>query len=303
MNIFVRSALSLFIALAGVIAIAITGVPSSAATMQSPISISVDNYQAYQAELAPYAPFSVYGWCTDPYLAQRPGNYQAQLDKLAAVSNVDKAIIFSSLATLQAKIGDAPYWHSIGVTRLMYNTEGELTPAAEMATLNSPDPNVNAVALFAAAASGAGFSSSWGPIRNAADGVSDNAIKAMMSEGLGGIGLQEQKFIEIACAADRLNAVKATIIRYRRLAAGRPFTYSVQIMAGRCLSGDTYAKANCSHEKCTKDYDHCRTFLNAIRPAISEVGIFAMGMESEKLPAMIQAIRKLNSVYLPLLAE
>ena len=77
----------------------------------------------------------------------------------------------------------------------------------------------------------------WGPVRRTVDSVSDQTIRTMISAGVTGLAIQEQKFIETQPANSRLSAVNQTRNRYLRLAQEEgvaDFTFHVQIMHQRC---------------------------------------------------------------------
>lgn len=153
---------------------------------------------------------------------------EGQVHKMLMVTSYDEALRLISQATeLQAA----------GVNWLGFNTENGLTPAGEMNSLNNPDPAINIVARLATLATANGFTLLWGPIRNTTDNVSDAAIQTMMTAGLRGVALQEQKFIETEPAAQRASAVARTRERYLALANElgiTNFTIHVQIMHERC---------------------------------------------------------------------
>lgn len=152
---------------------------------------------------------------------------------------VEKMLMVASYAEVERLMGQAGQLKEAGVTILGFNSENGqgMTPADEMQTLNSGDPNVNVVARSAKLASENGFKVIWGPVRNMVDSVSDQAILAMMASGVTGLAIQEQKFIENQPAQARLAAVNQTRERYLRLAQQanvHEFTFHVQIMQERC---------------------------------------------------------------------
>jgi hypothetical protein len=129
--------------------------------------------------------------------------------------------------------------HAAGVTIVGLNTENGpgMTPPEEMETLFNPDPNVNVVARVAQLATENGFSVMWGPIRNVTDRVSDDVIRTIITAGVRGLAMQEQKFIETQPAQERAQAVIQTRDRYLTLARDMSvddFSFHVQIMHQRC---------------------------------------------------------------------
>ncbi len=170
------------------------------------------------------------------YVYAREGDLNGMLDLSAPV---EKMMMVTSYDEVQRLMNRADQLRAAGVTTLGFNSENgpRMTPADEMRTLNSSDPNVNVVARAAKLATGNGFKVMWGPIRNTVDSLSDEAILTMMSSGVSGLAIQEQKFIENQPADARLSAVRQTRERYLRLAgqAGiNDFTFHVQIMQQRC---------------------------------------------------------------------
>jgi hypothetical protein len=152
---------------------------------------------------------------------------------------VDKMLMVTSYSELEHLMERADELQAAGVTIVGLNTESgpEITPREEMETLDSPDPNVNIVARAARLATQNGFDILWGPVRVTADKVSDASIRTMMEAGISGLALQEQKFIEVQPAEERLVEVNRTRERYLQLAqeAGVDnFTFHVQIMPQRC---------------------------------------------------------------------
>ena len=129
--------------------------------------------------------------------------------------------------------------HAAGVTIVGLNTENGpgMTPPEEMETLFNPDPNVNVVARVAQLATENGFGVMWGPIRNVTDRVSDDVIRTIITAGVRGLAMQEQKFIETQPAQERAQAVIQTRDRYLALARDMSvdeFSFHVQIMHQRC---------------------------------------------------------------------
>jgi len=247
-----------------------------------PIMIAASNYAYYRDQLLAYRPFMVYAWATDPALSN-PNQYDNELDILASIDDdgVEEYIMFSSYQTLEQKLaqpGHADYLRSIGVTGLGFNSEGFMTPAEEMNSLDSADPQTNAVARFAAIAEENGFTVLWGPIRATADAVGDPAIGAMFGAGLDGVGLQEQRYIESACVPARANAVAQTAARYRQIASGAGVSahVNVQIMPSRCLTGDNYAASQCG-TTIQADFDHCADFVGEILDDADSLAIWASG--------------------------
>lgn len=156
---------------------------------------------------------------------------------LAMEGDVEKMLMATSFGELNAMMARGDELHAAGVTTVGLNTENGLTPPDEMRTLNSTDPDVNIVARMAELARENGFSALWGPVRITADEVSDAALRAMMASGVEGLAIQEQKFIEVAPAQVRYDAVLQTRGRYLRLADElgiEGFGFHVQIMQQRC---------------------------------------------------------------------
>lgn len=165
---------------------------------------------------------------------------ESDLDGMLSLqAPVEKMLMVTSLEEVQRLVQRQDELKAAGVTIIGFNTENGtgMTPAAEMQTLDSADPNVNVVARAAQLATENGFKVIWGPVRRTVDSLSDGAIRTMIAAGVSGIAIQEQKFIENQDAATRLNAVQNTRERYLRLARGEgveDFTFHVQIMQQRC---------------------------------------------------------------------
>jgi hypothetical protein len=158
---------------------------------------------------------------------------------LALDAPVEKMLMVTSYAEVQRAVERAGELQAAGITTVGFNSENGsgMTPGNEMQTLNSPDPEVNVVARAAKLATENGFEVMWGPVRNTVDSLSDGAIRTMISAGVSGLAIQEQKFIETQPADSRLSAVMRSRERYLRLAreAGvDDFTFHVQIMQQRC---------------------------------------------------------------------
>jgi hypothetical protein len=252
---------------------------------QMPIMFAAGHYITYKSQLAPYGPYIVYGWAADPAL----GMYDKQLQTLAQINDpgVQKMLMFSSTKTAQSKLSDAShvsYLKSIGVTGIGYNSEGDKTPASEMQNLAS------AVSQFAALTKAAGFQLVWGPIRATADNTPDGSYNQMIGAGLGGIGLQEQKFIEASCVGPRVAAVKATSNRLKQLAGGKAFDVQVQIMPSRCINGDSYAAKSCGSSGA--QFHHCQQFADQIAPYVDSIAIWASSpTDNANLVPLIKALR------------
>jgi len=168
------------------------------------------------------------------YARERDLNGMLTLD-----APVEKMLMVTSYDEVQRLVAQADQLQAAGVTTFGFNSENGtgMTPADEMRTLNSADPNVNVVARAARLATENGFEVMWGPVRNTVDSLSDEAIRTMISAGVSGLAIQEQKFIETQTADSRLSAVIRTRDRYLRLARAAgvdEFTFHVQIMHQRC---------------------------------------------------------------------
>jgi hypothetical protein len=158
---------------------------------------------------------------------------------LALNAPVKKMLMVASYAEVQRAVERADELKAAGISTIGFNSENGsgMTPANEMQTLDSPDPEVNVVARAAKLATENGFEVIWGPVRNTVDSLSDGAIRAMISAGVSGLAMQEQKFIETQSADSRLTAVMRSRERYLRLAGEAgvdDFTFHVQIMQQRC---------------------------------------------------------------------
>ncbi len=261
-----------------------------------PIMIAAANYVQYQADLRQYAPYIVYAWCSDPAI-QRPGAYEREIQLLESIADpgVEKWVMYSSLATMREKLSNPSHvqqLHQMGVTTLGFNTEGGITPDPELQTLQSPDPNVNVVALFASEADAHGFQTVWGPIRMVLENTRDQVVTMLFEAGLDGIALQEQNFINSACVQERATAVHQTAERYAQL-AGRDIHVCVQVMPSTCLEGDTWAQQHAN--ECgwapTETYGQCTAFVEAILPDVDSIAIWAMGPDRQRLPDLVAAIR------------
>ena len=242
-----------------------------------PFMIAADNYLEMQGQLQGLGPFIVYAWCTDPAIAR----YDQQIGVLEQIDapGVTEMVMFSSHVTMTstlARPGELERLQNAGVTVLGYNTEGFMTPAGEMNSLNSSSAQDNAVARFASIASDNGFESIWGPIRLVVDQVPDAAISTMDSASLNGVAMQEQRFIEGSCVADRSAAVSASAARYRSI-AGDDFSVTVQIMPTRCDAGDSYGIQNCGLDAQSPRFSHCRGLVEEIAPDIDYLAVWASG--------------------------
>ena len=170
------------------------------------------------------------------YVYARERDLKGMLDLHAPV---EKMLMVASYDEVRRLVGQADQLKAAGVTIIGFNSENGtgMTPADEMRTLNSADPNINVVARAAKLATENGFEVMWGPVRNTVDSLSDEAIRTMIAAGVTGLAIQEQKFIENQAADFRLSAVLRTRERYLRLAREEgieDFTFHVQIMHQRC---------------------------------------------------------------------
>ena len=152
---------------------------------------------------------------------------------------VEKMLMVTSYSEVQRAVERVDELQAAGISMIGFNSENGtgMTPGNEMQTLNSSDPEVNVVARAAKLATENGFEVMWGPVRNTVDSLSDEAVRTMISAGVSGLAMQEQKFIESQGADSRLTAVMRSRERYLRLAreAGvDDFTFHVQIMQQRC---------------------------------------------------------------------
>jgi hypothetical protein len=240
-----------------------------------PIWIAAYNYVELEDELAGLGPFVVYGWASDPAF----GGFDGQLALLQQIDapDVTEIIMLSSWTTLESVL-DAPgaeALHAAGVVGFGYNTEGMMTPPAQMQALDDPSPQSNPVAIFATLAAEHGFWTVWGPIRVTVDAVSDPAIAAMVAGGLRGVALQEQQPIEQSCVSARVDAVEATAARYRTIAGDPGFEVHVQVMPSRCTNGDAFASSECGMAPGLPAYTHCGDFAGEIAPTIDALAIWA----------------------------
>ncbi len=240
----------------------------------TPIWIAATNYLQLQDELGDLGPFVVYGWATDPAF----GGYAQQLDVLSQIDadDVTKIVMLSSWTTLESVLtpDGVAALEAAGVEGFGFNTEGMMTPPAQMQALNDPTES-NPVAIFSTLAAEHGFWTVWGPIRVTADAVSDAAIEAMVAGGVRGVALQEQQFIEASCVDGRAAAVEATAERYRAVAGDPAFEVHVQVMPSRCANGDGYAVAMCGMDGGHPPFAHCEAFASAIAPSVDAMAIWA----------------------------
>ena len=190
---------------------------------------------------------------------------------------LDKMLMVTSMGELERLMVRANELRAAGVTTVGLNTENGpgMTPAAEMQTLNNPDPQVNFVARAARLATENGFAVLWGPVRRTVDTLSDATVRTMMEAGVRGLAIQEQKFIETQPAQARLQAVNQTRARYLRIAGElgiEDFTFHVQIMQQRC-----------------PNLDNCVTFVQLLEEIpVHSIAIWSNGPIP---PSFVSAIR------------
>ena len=145
------------------------------------------------------------------YVYARERDLNGMLDLNAPV---EKILMVTSIDEVQRLMRQSDQLKAAGVTTIGFNSENGtgMTPADEMSTLNSADPAVNVVARAAQLAAANDFEVMWGPVRRTVDTLSDDAIRTMIAAGVGGLAIQEQKFIESQDASIRLSAVP--FVRY-----------------------------------------------------------------------------------------
>ncbi|MCI0399204.1 MAG: hypothetical protein L0332_06565 [Chloroflexi bacterium] len=158
---------------------------------------------------------------------------------LAMDAPVQKMLMVTSYEETNRLMARAAELQVAGVTIVGLNTEGGpgMTPPDELQSINDPNPETNLIARVARLATANGFQVIWGPIRNVTDSTSDAVIRTILSAGVTGLALQEQKFIERQPAQERATAVSQTRQRYLALAAEAGvahFGIHVQIMHQRC---------------------------------------------------------------------
>lgn len=257
-----------------------------------PIWIAAANYLEQRDELAGLGPFVVYAWASDPAFA----GFEQELGLLQQIDDpeVTEIIMLSSWTTLESVLQSpgADALHAAGVEGFGYNTEGMMTPAAQMQALDDPSPQSNPVAIFSSLAAEHGLWTVWGPIRLTVDAVSDQAIAAMVAGGLRGVALQEQQPIEQSCVGSRVDAVEATAARYRAIAGDPGFELHVQVMPSRCADGDAFAVAECGMAPGRPTYAHCGDFAGEIAPTIDALAIWASSpTDRAGLVPLVEALR------------
>ena len=250
--------------------------PARAGAVGLPLMLDYRNYDLT------FGPAFVYAWYTERAIERGGmGILSPQLNGLAAMPNagLTKMLMVSSVARLDHVLreeGEA--LRRSGIAVIGYNTENAVgTPAGEMAALGDSTP-ANLVARAAALAEAAGLQLIWGPIRDTADRVPDSAIAAMVTAGLDGLALQEQKGIESQPVEQRVQAVERTAARYRAL-GGAGFHVSVQIMPTRCPNTAAGRWAVCAD------------FVSRIAGSVDSVAIWASdAADRAALPQLVQAL-------------
>lgn len=272
------------------------------------IAMSIDNYLDHQVQLQPYHPYEVFGWATNPAIVDPAPpfkylNYQRAVENLRDATEVgDKTLVFSSWQTLDMVLSgsDPNYLYtaddlaSFGINMLAYNAEGLMTPQEELDNILNPDPTQNAVVKFINIANIYNFSVIWGSYRNLADQLSDDLWLMFINSGLDSTGLQEQKFIETACAQERIIAVSNTVNRLQNLAGANPLEITVQIMPSRCIIGNEYALSNCPQENIdpADQFQHCDVFVEGISSQIQSLAIWASdSTDSANLVPLVTRLR------------
>jgi hypothetical protein len=270
----------------------------------------------YDSSMDPYGPFVL-------YMFDHPNEFvfQQRLDSLAAVGNDlhEKVIMFTSVARFEEVMrGPGPSGHAtfgdylideVGVRRAAYNPEAQHTPLDEMQRLlcctNCGTPpsgyvacedSNNSVVQFVQIANSFGLPVQWGPVRNfldAALALAPEAIAAMGAAGLDGFAIQEQRFIEQACPADRTDAVATTVAGYESILGDT--TIAMQIMPSRCEDGGCVMEGQCGSVP-DGPYGHCVEFADMAEPFYDELAIWAaVPIDTpEDAAALIAALRRLE---------
>jgi hypothetical protein len=243
----------------------------SQATSSIPIMINAGNYKSnhtsYQAIGGPFIARAV-------VLSQ--SSYQGGVQTLAQIKefneDVELWIGFRYLSDIKSLLttSEINKLKSLGVTTITYNPEGQ---SDETAQLIGNDTMSNPAVEFAKFTQSNGFNSNLVPIRLNLDKIPSNAMQYMYQEGLDGIGLQEQQFIEAHCISERVAAVTNTVSKHKN-AAGRSIDVLVQIMSSRCANGDSQM-AGCGDGNAQYKYHQCDLFVEKIYNQINIISIWS----------------------------
>jgi hypothetical protein len=174
-----------------------TPTPVPGAGYSGLMKITVDDYTRLRAELEGYGPFWPYGWVTHGQI----GNFDSQLAKLEATlgdPNVGKrAILFSCIDDLEAKVSQIPNW----IDTVWYTTEPNYTPEYNDIFLENEN---NSVVRAVVAGHAHGFDVGWGPLPGSFDwhssiGASDAVLNLLAQVGLDHAYMQYQRRIGGDC--------------------------------------------------------------------------------------------------------
>ena len=217
------------------------------------MKITVDSYTSLGNQIDGYGPFLVYGWVTSA------ANFDSQLAKVeATLGDPDvgkRAMLFSSVDYIEAKIGQMPAWMDL----VIYTTEPSYTPEYNDIFLENEN---NSVVRAVRLAHAHGFELHWGPLPGSFDwhsslGASDAVLNLLAQEGWDGAYMQYQSRIGKDCP-DKLvygplsgaDTVQEAINHLRQFIPD--IQVGIQVMPSGCNSGDAL---QCGFE------DYCLEFL------------------------------------------
>lgn len=232
---------------------------------QGPIENNSNNIRQFCTSYRSYGPFVARA------VVLQADQYQSRVGDLEFIKNnpttcpqiSDYRIAFGSVATMQQLLTptEITRLRNIGVTTLMYNPEGGHTPLDEFNRRNEDSPD-NPIVQLGQFAQINGFDSIWVPLRGDADTPTDAVLTRIYQSGVDGLGLQEQRFIEVECVADRFARVRNTVNRHETQ-AGKQLEVTVQLMSTRCTTGDSLM-ASCGQGTFSYQFQHCDTFIDRL---------------------------------------
>ena len=246
----------------------VTGTASSSFGQNSGLTLrlDLDTYLRVDNEVLQSGPVIVAIVAPDNKL----GEYSSDLVKLAAITNpeVTKWVGFSSFATLTSKLSDPTSLQELrdaGISGFTYNSEGQHTPRAEMQLLDS-DGSDNIVAQFARLTTQFGFQSFWVPsnANSMINGLSTQALQQLLSAGLSGVVIQEQRQIEASCPEAEANNVNLTISHLHSVLPN--LKIGVQLMTDRCKTANSFAEKSCGQAASSSSWTACGSFLDFLQP-------------------------------------